>query len=64
MGVIEKYRKAKGYSQHDLAKLMGVTQTTVSHWETGKVFPQGKNLLELCRLLDVPALDILNQRGA
>jgi YgiT-type zinc finger domain-containing protein len=30
-------RKALGYRAADLARLLGVTPETVSHWETGKV---------------------------
>lgn len=64
MNVIAKYRKAKGYSQVELAKLIGVTQTTVTHWETGKVSPRGSNLMELSRVLEVSPLEILERRGA
>lgn len=33
-------RKRKGLSQVDLAKSLGVDQSTVSLWERGKTFPR------------------------
>lgn len=64
MNIITQHRKAKGYSQTELAKILGVSQVTVTHWETGKVFPQGKNLMKLSEVLDVSAMDIVKSRGA
>lgn len=33
--MIRTYRKSHGYSQATMAKLLGVTQTTISYWEAG-----------------------------
>ena len=34
--IIQKQRKAKGYTQHDLAHKLGVSQAIVSRWENGE----------------------------
>jgi Helix-turn-helix len=33
---LPKYRKRKGLSQDDLARLSGLTKTTMQNWENGK----------------------------
>ena len=33
---LAEYRKARGYSQDDLAKLTGLTKTTIQNWENGR----------------------------
>jgi transcriptional regulator with XRE-family HTH domain len=36
---IKKRREAKGLTQEDLAKLIGVSRVTVARWETDKTKP-------------------------
>lgn len=40
-----------GFSQKQVALMIGVSCPTVSEWESGKKTPAGKNLIELSRLL-------------
>ena len=47
---ISAARVAKGWSQRDLAKEMGVSQQTVAHWESGGM-PRGKRHEKLRELL-------------
>ena len=44
-------RKAKGYSQEDLAELVGVSRQAVSKWETGEAL--AKKQAEYDILLDI-----------
>lgn len=39
---VKKLRTSLKISQADFAKLLGVTQKTVSNWEAGKVIPKSK----------------------
>lgn len=34
--ILQDERKKKGISQEKLAKMIGVTERTISYWETGK----------------------------
>ena len=44
-------RKKKEYSQTELADKLGISNRTVSKWETGKGFPDASLLLPLCEEL-------------
>lgn len=46
-------RKAAGLSQDELAKKLDVTQSAVSHWESGDWPPLRKYRKKLARILDV-----------
>ena len=58
---IKKARKEQGISQVALADMLGVTQPTVSDWENGKKIPQGANILELSKILNVTTDYILGK---
>lgn len=45
-------RKAKGFSQEELAALVGVSRQAVSKWETGEAMPDMEKLVALCNALD------------
>lgn len=48
-------RKAKKLSQKKLAEMIGVTQTTLSHWEGGDELPASAiPFLKMSMVLDVP----------
>lgn len=46
-------REAKGISQADLYRAVGVSNATVSEWESGKTKPRGSNLLKVSKVLGV-----------
>jgi DNA-binding transcriptional regulator YiaG len=48
---IRDYRKSLGMRQHQFCKLLGVTQATVSRWETGDERPRGSAAVLLHKLL-------------
>ena len=46
-------RKAKGFSQEDLAEAVGVSRQAVSKWETGEAMPDMEKLVALCHALEL-----------
>ena len=53
-------RIAAKMSQNDLAKALNVTRQSISKWEMGDSLPQVDKVMEICRLFDVSADDLLN----
>jgi transcriptional regulator with XRE-family HTH domain len=50
---IAELRRAKGLSQQGLAKLLGIDETSISHWENGLSAPKGRRLPAVAAALDV-----------
>lgn len=68
---IKKLREARGWSQAELARRVGVTRNGVNSWEQGLSMPSPACLVELARvfsvstdyLLGVESLDSVNVTG-
>lgn len=56
---ISSERKRKGYTQKQLAEKLGISDKTVSKWETGNGFPEVSLLLPLCSELDITVNELL-----
>lgn len=52
---IAKKRHEKGWTQHELAKRMGLNSKSIKDWESGVSLPSAKNIIKLCSLLNVSA---------
>lgn len=55
---LAEQRKARMWTQSDLAEKVGVSQNSVSRWETGESFPSKANLQKIAELFDVTVQDI------
>ena len=53
------FRKEKGLSQAELAKMVGVSRNTISSIETGQFCPTAKLALVICIALDKKFEDLL-----
>ena len=53
-------RKKKGYSQAEFGKKLGVSNKTISKWETGRGFPDISLLLPLCDELEISVNELLS----
>jgi transcriptional regulator with XRE-family HTH domain len=51
-GALKEAREKHGWTQRDLARRLGLTQTHISGIESGKIVPRYDTLLELVRILD------------
>ena len=50
---ISERRKAKGWTQNQLAEKLGITDKAVSKWETGNSMPDLSLFVPLCNLLEI-----------
>lgn len=60
---VTKFKLARmfsGYTQSELAKMLGVTPGAVSQWEQGKTAPNIKLLKPLAGLLGMSVEELLN----
>ncbi len=55
---IAHYRKLKGLSQSEMAKMLGITQSHLSRWESGSVAPNTANVLALAKVLGCQVSDL------
>lgn len=54
-------RKARGWSQEELAERVGVTRQAVSRWESGSAKPDADKIIALCDLFGVSADYLLRE---
>ena len=57
---IRKFREDRGYSQIELAQLIGVSNSRVSNWEQGINRPDADILVDLCKTLNVSPSELLD----
>ncbi len=56
---IAEERKNKGYTQRQLADILGISDKTISKWERGNGFPEISLLLPLCKELEISVNELL-----
>lgn len=61
---IKQIRKARGLTQAQLAKMIDVSESMVSQYESEKKSPSNETLLKLGEALDCSVSDILDERKA
>ena len=50
---IKKLREKQGYTQTELAKMVGVTRSCVNAWEMGISVPSTQSLVQLAQIFDM-----------
>lgn len=58
--LIAKKRKEKNMTQAELAEKLGVSNKSISKWETGKCMPDYSVVEHLCSELEISASELLN----
>lgn len=61
--IIREIRKGLNLSQGNFAKLLGVHQTAVSQWETGRTFPEREIALRIAKISGRSIEEILSHEG-
>lgn len=61
---ISKKRKEKNLTQEQLAEKLGVSNKTVSKWETGKSMPDYSIVRDLCNQLDITVAELMDGEEA
>lgn len=61
---LKMLRKAKGYSQEELASKIHVVRQTVSKWEKGLSVPDAELLTRTAEVLEVPVVRLLGSTEA
>lgn len=56
---LKEIRIQKNLTQEELGKLMNVTKTQVSRWESGKRSMYFETAKQLCKILDVSLQDLV-----
>ncbi|MFD4114431.1 sigma factor-like helix-turn-helix DNA-binding protein [Streptomyces niveus] len=59
-----RLREAKALTEKQVAEALGVTQTTVRSWETGRTSPQGRRREAYARLLETYAAELDEKKRA
>ena len=59
--IIRRLRLEKNYEQGEFARMMGVSQATVSDWENNKKVPKSANLEKMSHIFGVSTLAILGE---
>lgn len=57
---MRELRKEKGYTQEEFAEIMGVSNRTVSRWETGSNMPDLAVLVEIADHYDVDIRELID----
>jgi len=61
--IIQKERKEKGYTQHELANMLGVSQAIVSCWENGEENFSIATLVKISSVLEMEWRNPLEKRA-
>ncbi len=57
---ISKKRKEQNFTQEQLAERLGVSNKTISKWETGKCMPDYSIIEPLCRELNITLAELID----
>lgn len=58
-GTIRKFRLSNNMEQKELAKLLHVSDKTVSSWETNRTQPKMETIEEMCKIFNCQKTDFL-----
>ena len=56
---IDEYRRARGWTEYELAKQSGITQSTISTWYRTNCKPSMKSLQKICDVFGITISQLL-----
>lgn len=62
MEKLKELRMAAGYTQLDLAKMLGMDRSSVAKWETGEGMPSPLVLLRLSKIFGVSMETLIEEK--
>ena len=57
---VKQLRNEAGYTQEDLGKKLGLSKSTIAHYESGRREPETKTILALARIFNVTTDELLD----
>ena len=60
---LREIRKARGLSQEEVARLLGVSQSLISAYEKEERMPPVKKLVKLAKILNVSVEELLDKNS-
>ena len=57
---LRELRKAKGYTQQQMADMLSISRSTYTYYETGNSEPSFQNLKRLCEIFGIDYNTMLN----
>lgn len=60
---IAYYLSIRGVKQAELARYLGVSQSSVAHWATGANMPDIEMISKICNFFEIPLTEILGNNG-
>ncbi len=57
---IRKHRERCGMDQHDLAKLLNISNKTISSWENGRTEPRMGMIEDMCKIFHISKQELLD----
>jgi transcriptional regulator with XRE-family HTH domain len=59
-GKIKLLRQGAGYTQEELAKKLGLSKSTIAHYESGRREPDTKTIIKIANIFNVSTDEILD----
>ena len=59
---LRKFRKEKGYSQENLARVIGKDIATISRFESGVLLPNAEEIYLMCNELEIDEYELFNSK--
>ncbi len=60
---LKELREKANMTQRDVAEMLNISQQGYCGWETGKRFPSGKKILQLCQIFKCTPNDLFGVHG-